>query len=202
MKKIFYWTLMLLLAGSYSYAGVNDTTIRGSITATGGIAAAGGFASTPRNFGACGMGGAALSVAGSYTSQTPVTTEFYYVEVFVPANVSITGIAVYNSATISGNMKVGLFNSSGVVVATSASTAMAGTSVFQRVPFTATYSAVGPATYFIGVFYDNNTVRPNTLTQGNCAVSVATGQTYATGFTTISPATTFTTALGPVAALY
>lgn len=168
--------------------------------AVGGLAAAGGFSVSPLNIGTCGVGH--VSGAGTYTSQTPVATEVYIAEVFVPSNTTLTGVAVLNSATISGNMKVGLANSSGVNVATSASTAMSGASAYQRVAFTGTYAAVGPATYYVEVFYDNATARPNSLTTANCGAAKQTGQTYATGFTTISAPTTFTTALGPVAGLY
>lgn len=187
-----------VVAGTVSAA--QNWTLTGSVTPTGGLAPAGGFAVSPRNIGTCGT--APNSATSAYTAQTPVATEFYVSEVFVPANVTVTGVAVFNSATISGNVKVGLANSSGVNVATSASTAMAGTSVYQRVPFTGTYAAVGPATYYVEVFYDNATVRPNTITAGSCGVTKATSQVFATGFTTVAAPTTFTTALGPVANLY
>ena len=155
---------------------------------------------SPRNVNTCGTGGNAAT--GAFTDQTPVSTEFYVAEVMVPANVTVTGVAVFNGSVASGNMKVGLANSSGVNVATSASTAVSGTSAYQRVAFTGTYAAVGPATYYVEVFYDNNTTRANAFTVGNCGVSKATGQTFATGFTTVTPPTTFTSAIGPVAALY
>lgn len=178
----------------------STTTIAGSLVVTGGQGAAGGFSVSPRLFHTGGV--TALSAASSYTSQTPVATEFYFAEVYVDANCTITGAAVFNSATISGNMKVGLFDSAGNNVATSASTAMSGTSAYQRVPFTGTYAAKGPATYYVGVFYDNATARPNTFTSGNFGVGNKTAQTFSTGFTAITPPTTFTTALGPVASLY
>lgn len=167
---------------------------------TGGVGPAGGFTLSPRNWHTCNIGANAATAA--FTDQTPVATEVYFAEIFVPANATITGVAVYNGSAVSGNMKVGLANSSGVVVATSASTAASGTTVYQRVPFTGTYAAVGPATYYVLTFYDNNTQRPTAFTVGNCAANKQTGQTFATGFTTITPGTTFTTALGPVAALY
>ncbi len=175
----------------------------GTLTAVGGVNAAGGFTISPRTIGSCGMGAAAIPSTSAYTAQTPVVTEFYYDEIFIPANVTVTGVAVYNSGTISGNMKVGLADSAGNILKTSVSTAMSGTSAYQRVAFTGgTYAAVGPATYYVLVFYDNTTVRPWTLTAGSCGGGKITGQVYATGFTNFTPATTFTTALFPVAALY
>lgn len=181
-------------------ATLNPSTT--AITPTSGVAAAGGFSVSPRTFGTCGSNGGSIAATSAFTNQTPVATEVYIAEVFVPANVTVTGIAVLNGTAVSGNMKAGLANSSGVNVATSASTAASGTSVYQLVPFTSPYSAVGPATYYVTTFYDNNTQRATAWTQGSCGASKQTTQTYATGFTTITPPTTFTTALGPVANLY
>jgi hypothetical protein len=165
-----------------------------------GACPAGGFTVSPRNWNTCGF--VADPATSAVTDQTPVATEVYIAEVFVPAAARITGVALYNGSVASGNVKVGLANSSGAVLATSASTAMSGTTVYQRVPFVTGYDAVGPATYYVLSFVDNNTARMGALTVGNCGAAKQTGQTYATGFTTVTPPTTFTTALGPVAGLY
>jgi hypothetical protein len=167
---------------------------------TGGVAAAGGFLASPRNVWGCGV--SYNGATSAFSAQTPVATEVYITEVFIPSNVTVTGVTMFNSGTISGNVKVGLANSSGVNVATSASTAQSGTTTIQLVPFTGTYAAVGPATYYIETFFDNNTTRPWAITLGSCGASKQTGQTFATGFTTVTPPTTFTTALGTVSALY
>ena len=175
----------------------------GVFTPTGGVAASGGFSVSPRNFATCAVSaGAATSM---FTDQTPVATEVYTAEVFVPANATVTGVAIRSGSVASGNVKVGLADVSGNVLKTSASTAVAGAAgVYQRVPFTSTYAATGPATYYILTFYDNTTVRASAHTQGNCGAGKLTGQTYATGFVSnasLAP-TTFTSALGPVASLY
>ncbi len=147
-------------------------------------------------------GGAPASPATSaYTAQTPVITEVYYAEVFVPAPCTVTGVTVYNSATLSGNVKGGLASSTGIILGTSASIASAGTSAYQALVFTAPVT-IYPGTYYILLFYDNTTIRPNTYTAGAFVAAKLTGQTYATGFVAFTPATTFTTALGPVASLY
>ncbi len=149
-------------------------------------------------------GGMPARVSTDGTDATPVNTEVYIAEVLVPGpgSVTVTGVAIMNGSVASGNIKVGLADSTGAVVATSASTAMSGTDAYQRVAFTATYSAVGPATFYVLLFVDNGTARVNTHTFGNFGASKQTGQVYATGFTTITPPTTFTTALGPIASLY
>jgi len=195
---------LLLAAGlSVFAAGAFAQALTGPSPAASGVAAAGGFSVSPRNFATCGVSaGAATSM---FTDQTPVATEVYAAEVFVPANTTITGVAIRSGSVASGNVKVGLADVSGNVLKTSASTAVAGAAgVYQRVPFTSTYAAAGPATYFILSFYDNTTVRGSTHTQGNCGAGKQTGQTFSTGFVSnaaLAP-TTFTAALGPVASLY
>ncbi len=190
------WTTKLTIADT------GNATLAGSLTATGGIAAAGGFSSFPRTVHTGGVGGTLATNA--FSAQTPVATEVYTCEIFIPANMTITGVGLLNSGTISGNVKVGLCDSAGNVLATSASTAQSGTNVFQRIPFTGTYAAKGPASYYVVVFFDNNTTRPWAHTVGNFGAGVLTGQVYATGFVSnasLAPST-FTTALGPVATLY
>lgn len=141
------------------------------------------------------------SATAANTDQTPVATEVYIAEVIVIMPCTATGVAPYNGSAVSGNMKVGLANRAGTVVATSATTAASGTTAYQRVPFTATV-ALTPGIYYVLTFYDNNTQRATAWTAGSFGASKQTGQTYATGFTTITPPITFTTALGPVASLY
>jgi hypothetical protein len=182
---------------SQMFSNINANTVA---IQTAGLCPGGGFTVSPRNISTCNEAGNA-DTAG-FTAQTPVATEVYIAEVTVPYNATVTGVAIFNGTVASGNVKVGLANSAGAVVATSASTASAGTAVYQLVPFTAVYNAIGPATYYVLTFYDNATVRPQALTVGVCGAAKQITQVYATGFTAITPPTTFTTALGPVANLY
>jgi hypothetical protein len=178
------------------------TTVTGAITPTGGVAAAGGFTVRPSNWH---TGGAPAATSAAGSDVTPSVSEMYYAAVFVPANATITGVGVMLGSATEGNMKVGLFNSAGANVATSASTDISGATVdaYFRIAFTATYAAKGPATYYIGIIQDSTSNRFNAHTFGDFPAGKTTGETYATGFTTISaPATTFTTALGPIASLY
>jgi hypothetical protein len=135
------------------------------------------------------------------TDSTPVITETYICEVRLVANATVTGIAVFNGSVASGNISVALADETGAVVASSASTAMSGTDAYQRIPFTAAYAAKGPGTYYVLQQIDNTTARVNTHTLGNFGASKKTGETYGT-FTTVTPPTTFTTGVGPVAGLY
>ena len=174
-------------------------TISGVTTPTGGVAAAGGFSVSPRNIA---IGGLVPAVSTDFTNSTPVNTEVYIGEIFVPANCTVTGVAVFNGSDVTDNIKVGLANSAGAVVATSASTAGSGTDAYQLVPFTATYAAKGPATYYILSMYAAGTSRYNSPPLGSFGAAKQTGQVFATGFTTITPPTTFTANLCNIASLY
>lgn len=169
------------------------------IRGTAGIGALTGQTNSASYINTC-QQAAQVSTAG--TDATPVITEFYYSEVQSIGQTIVTGVAVMNGTVASGNIKVGLADSTGAIVATSATTAMSGTDAYQRVPFTAAYTMNGPAQYYVLEFIDNTTARVNTLTFGNCDAGKVTAQVYATGFTAFTPATTFTTALGPIAGLY
>ena len=188
-------------AGNYTIthtAGV--LTFSGSVTPTGGVAAAGGFSASPRSI-HTGSYPAIASTSGN--DSTPSTTETYVSEIFVPCNMTITGVALFNGSNVTGNVTVGLANSAGapIAAAKSASTAGSGTDAYQRIPFAVAYAAVGPAFYYLQVQYDSATARYNTHTVGNHGVLVQTSQSYGT-FASFTPPTTFVTNVGNMASLY
>lgn len=131
---------------------------------------------------------------------TPVITETYICQVDVPHATTVTGIANFNGSVASGNIKLAIADSNGTVLGSTASTAMSGTDAYQRVALSSTLDLVG-GTYFVLLQVDNTTARVNTHTLSNAGASKKTGETYGT-FTAITPPTTFTTAVGPVASLY
>jgi hypothetical protein len=200
MKKLYLTlaALSLMAVAALALSGT-DSSNQDQDVMVGGLTIARPLAITPRTI-ATGDEPAVASTSGS--DATPVATEVYIAEIFVPANMNVTGVAVFNGSVASGNIKVGLADSAGKIIATSASTAMSGTDAYQRIPFTAVKKVQGPATYYVLEFVDNGTARINTHTVGNFGASKQTGQVYATGFTTITPPTTFTTALGPIASIY
>lgn len=188
------------IAGAVAFSGA--PTVTGAITPTGGVAAAGGFTARPSNIH---TGGIPAQVNTDGTDVTPAITETYYAAVFIPSNMTVTGVRLLLGSATEGNAKVGLFNSAGAVVATSASTDISGATVdaYVQIAFTATYAAVGPATYYVGLLQDSTSNRFNAHAFGAFPTGKTTGETYATGFTTIaSPATTFTADVGPIATLY
>jgi len=170
------------------------------IESPNGIGPVAGQSVSPRNIH---TGGYPAIASTSGNNSTPVTTETYVSEIFVPCTMTITGVAVFNGSDVTGNVTVGLADSQGKVIsaAKSASTAGSGTDAYQRIPFATPYVAAGPATYFIQVQYDSATARYNTHTVGNHGVLVQTSQTYGT-LTNFTPPTTFVTNVGNMASLY
>lgn len=177
------------------------TTVTGAITPTGGVAAAGGFTATPRNV-HTGNEPAIATTSGS--NLDIVTTETYRAELFVPANCSCTGVAVFNGTAVAGNVQAFLLDATGTQVGSfaTASTAASGTTAYQRIPWTGgPYTLKGPATYWIAVQGNNSGGDLRTHTVGNFGADKQTGTTYGTITVATSP-TTFTTAVGPLASLY
>lgn len=116
----------------------------GAITPTGGLVATsnGRISDIP-------IGAVALGSLGS--DLVHVAGTLYFAEIWLPANKTVTGLAVLNgSADGTHKLIVALANSAGTVVKTSAlaGTMSAGTDAFQEIAFTASYAAVGPARYW------------------------------------------------------
>lgn len=168
-----------------------------TLTPTGGIFAAGGFTLPTVHH----SGGMAPPTTTTGTDTTPVVTETYICEVFIPANCTLTGISLLNGSAVAGNIVMALANSAGVIVAQTASTAASGTAAYQKVPFTSPYAAVGPAKYFILLQNNNVANRYRSHILGNFGASKKTGDVFGT-FLTVTPPTTFTTGLGPIADTY
>lgn len=179
-------------AGPEAHAGI--------ITPAGGIAAAGGFSVSPRSIW---IGETAPQVSTDFNNSTPSTTETYVSEIFIPCNMTVTGVALFNGTDVTGNVTVGLATSAGapITAAKSASTAGSGTDAIQLIPFAAQYAALGPAIYYIQVQYSSATARYNTHVLGKHGVLVQTAQTYGT-LTSFTAPTTFVTAVSNVGGLY
>lgn len=200
----------LVLDANKDFTGVRNgaltgtLTVTGAYTPTGGVAAGGGLTSSPR----CVHTGnePAIATTSGTNSATNTANMIYLAECFVPCNMSVTGIAIFNGTAVAGNGKVILYNSAGVKVAQSASTAMSGTTAYQLIPLTGgPIAVVGPATYYIGAIYDTTThdLRGHvigTFGTGTYTTSVV----YATDstLTPVTVPTTFTADLGPLASLY
>lgn len=169
----------------------------------GGVPAASGFTASPRNVH---TGTNPATAAADGTNLDAVVTELYVAEVFIPCNMTLTGVAPFWGANTNGNAKVALFNSLGTRVALSASTDVSGHTAdsYTRIPFSAAYDAVGPATYYVGIICDDANHDLNTHVVGNFGAGKIGSLVYATeaGYVSITVPTTFTTGLGPIASLY
>jgi hypothetical protein len=187
------------VSGFYKPSATEVAVAIGGVKVAGWGTGSGASAPSPR---CIATGGAAPMAAADGTDATPVVTETYIVEVMVPMPMLITGVALFNGSVAAGNIRLALYNKAGTSrLALSASTLMVGTDDYQRIPFAAAYQAA-PGTYYVAVQYDDITARYNTHTIGNFGASKATGTVYGTLPTTITPPTTFTTALGPMGGLY
>ncbi len=145
-------------------------------------------------------GDAAPMTTTTGTDTTPVTTETYICEVFIPVVTTLTGISVLNGSAVAGNLFVALARSDGTILASSAATAQSGTAAYQKIPFTSTQVVRG-GRYFILLQCSSTSARFRSHILGNFGASKKTGETNGT-FTTITIPTTFTADLGPIADTY
>lgn len=174
-------------------------TVNDFFQATGYITA---NAPSPRNIATCGT---AAQLAADGNDSTPASTSVYVAEVFVPYRTTVTGIAALNGSAGTDARTVSLYKVVGTVgtkIAQSATTAAGTNDAYQRIAFTAPI-VIDTGVYYVGIAFASTTARFNTFAVGSCGAGEITGQVYANGPpTTITPPTTFTTALGPIASLY
>lgn len=135
------------------------------------------------------------------TDTTPVTTETYIAEVFVPHNCLSTGFQVLNGSLVAGNITAILYDSNGAPIVQSASTAASGTAALQSLAWSAVQNLRGPAKYYVGLQCNNTGYRFRSHILGAFGASKKTSETYGTA-TAITAPTTFTTGQGPIGSLY
>ncbi len=106
------------------------------------------------------MGGTGL--ASSPTSTTWLTANL---AIYVPVRIATPLIAkqlfLWNGATVSGNVDMGIYDVAGRRIVSAGSTAQAGTSVLQLFDITDTW--LGRGLYYFGLAFDNTTA---TITRG------------------------------------
>jgi hypothetical protein len=200
------------VAGNFSVAtnkltvasASGNTAVAGTLGITGATTFTGGVATTSPKANYYSWLPSTLT---SGTSTTPVVTRVYLTQIFIPANVTLTGIKINNGAIVgTDSYIVALFNSAGGAVANSslAGTLTAGADSYQTIPFTSTYAAKGPSVYWIGLYVNGTTDRFRTIPAvGEMTgwADYATGQTFGT-IATITPPTSFNADRGPVAFTY
>lgn len=149
-----------------------------------------------------------LSIAEKWLNasgdKTTVAGTRYYGSYVLGSNVLLTGINVLVGSTGgTDSWIVELHDSTGALVATSTTSGTtAGTAnIWQRIAFTATYQA-SPGTYYIAVQSNGTTAKLAVLTSpGLPIVSGSATGTFGTG-AAITPPTTYTASLAPVAIVY
>jgi len=198
------------VAGAFDVVGATTlaaTTVSTTLGVTGVTTATGGIAyatNAPFNWSA---GGGVIAVTDGNNS-TPTGGPRMWVEIFIPRNVTLTGIG-YLVGTVGGtdSVVVELFDSAGAVVArsiatdTEAADLVATTAEFQKVPFSSTFNAV-VGTHYISVQFNGGTARVRTFTIPNSGfVANTAAGTFKTG-ASITPTTTFVANEGPVSFVY
>jgi len=144
---------------------------------------------------------------GSFgTNTTPVAGTIYWGEVYIDRNITLTGIAFLNGGTVGTDKAIaGLWDSGGTLVANSAlaGATTAGANAFQTLDFTATYAAIGPARYWIGIQVNGTTTRLRTIAVSTFIDCLTKSTTGAFGtLTALTVPTTITADVGPIAYVY
>lgn len=151
-------------------------------------------------------GGAAnLLNSTSGTSVATVAGTIYWAGVFIPINVTLTGVIITVGNTGGTDKFIGaLYSSTGTLLANSA---LAGINVGtantkQKFVFTSTVYVTGPGVYYIAVQSNGTTAR--FMAFGNATEGFVTGSTTGTFGTlpSITPGSSFTTSVGPFASTY
>lgn len=147
-------------------------------------------------------GGVPPQVSTAFNDTTPVASNVYSAEVFVPANCTVTGIALMNGSGVNGTIKLGLADSTGKILAVTAAATQAGIDTIQRVPLTAPLAIKGPGTYYVLLYPSTITTKFNSHAYGTFGAAAHTPLTDIVVGTAITPPTTLTPNVGPVATLY
>ncbi len=150
-------------------------------------------------------GGIPPTLASDGTSATPVITETYISEITVDQPTEVTGIAVFNGSTAGGTDKhfAYITDADGALVnanTLAAGTATSGADSYQRIALTAP-KVLAPGTYYICLQMNGTTDRYNAHPFGNFGAGKKTSTVFGTAVA-ITPPTTFTADLGPMASFY
>jgi hypothetical protein len=210
---------ILINTDKFTVAGATGNTViagtlgvTGITTATGAVVMNGGY-TTPNLSPVIWAKGGATVTAATGADSACTNGRRYWVEVDIPYNVTLTGIA-YLIGSVGGtdSVVVQLCNSAGVEVATSKTTgvthgAIVGTTAtFQSCPFAVgatptTYAAIA-GKYYAVVQFNGTTAKFRTYPIAGC--KFITGSALGTWNTqaNITPGTTYTAGKGPILMTY
>jgi hypothetical protein len=192
--------------GVFDQSGVTVGLTVSQILAAGQPGAGGATAASRRlTFPSVPIGSVAYASFGN--SSTMVAGSIYYSSIWIPTNVTLTGIGVLIGTTgTTDNWTTALYNAAGTVLANSAlaGATVSTASTIQKFAFSpGTISVVGPALYYIAV-QSNGTHATLATVAASTFTDVQTGST--TGafgtFTALTIAGTFTANVGPIGFAY
>lgn len=168
------------------------------------------FSFTPQ--GASGISAAPQTVPvgsvayGSFGNATTlVNGQVYVASLFVPYDMTVTNVNVLNAGTVGTNACIGiLYNTAGSVIRTSAlaGATTTGANAFQAYALTSPVAIQGPGRYFVGLQCNGTTDNFRSVA-ASTFVGVLTQSNSGTFGTApgITPPTTFTANVGPIAYL-
>lgn len=141
------------------------------------------------------------------TAVTDIAGKIWASQLFIPANVTLTGACILNGGTTTTDKWIlALYDSSGALLA---NTAVAGTttgtaSKYQSIAFTSTVQVAGPMSYYLAVQGNGTTDNFQAYATGGAPTNYGTtAQTGVFGtLPAITPSITFTTAQGPIGCVY
>lgn len=181
--------------------------INGALTVVGTLTASAGMVATGRSrYSTIPIGAVAYGSLG--TDGVMVAGTIYVADIFIPRNITLTGIGMLQGTTSATDKYIyALFGSAGgaalVTTALAGVVADGGTDAFQEIAFTATYAAIGPARYFIGI-QCNGTSTKNRKVAAATYIDVLS-KSYTGAFGTIGALTvptTFVATTAPIAYVY
>ena len=145
-------------------------------------------------------------LSGTNSSAAPVAGSIYYSQVFVTHDRIAKGIVVLNGATVGTDTLIfALYDAQGNLLASTAATTSAGTSILQAIAFATPIEISGGRSYFIAVQSNGTTALFQKYITGQVPPTYQAGSLTGTAGTipaTIAFAGTFTTATGPIGGIY
>ncbi len=147
-----------------------------------------------------------VAYASFGTNTAPVSGSLYYAELFIPKVMTLTGVGFLNGATVGTDKRIiGLANNTGTVIATSnlAGATSSSANGFQEIAFTAQIT-VSPGTYYIAIQTNGATdtlrlISANTFIDARTSTRVGV---FGTIQPPVTPITSFTADIGPIAYVY
>lgn len=85
----------------------------------------------------------------------PTANKAFYLPFVIPEPVIVTQLATWNGATASGNIDIGIYDSSGTRIVSAGSTAQSGTNTLQT--FNITDTTLGRGAFYLGIAKNDTT---------------------------------------------